>query len=147
MSKNVLTALVVLVLSFPLWGLIAFLKKLRSPRVLTLPAKYALPEPPPKALFSFLPPPKVKPKRSTKKGEYLTPLEMEIMAEALCPDCGGQLYEGPEGGCAVMISCGGCPSTFLVGGGVGGAGQRTSDATTFEPDIDAKSYRDGGVPV
>lgn len=143
MSKNVIAPLVALILSFPLWGLIAFLKKRRSPPVRPLPAKYAPPEPPPKALLPFLPPPKVKPKRSTKKGEYLTPLEMEFMAEALCPDCGGQLYEGPEGGCAVMVSCGGCPSTYLAGGAV----QRTSDATIFEPDIDAKSYRDGGVPV
>lgn len=127
-------------------GMCALLKILLTPKKsLAIPAKFAPPEPPPKAPLPFMKPPK--PLRSTKKGEYLTPLEIEIMAEAKCPDCGGQLYDGPEGGCAVMISCGGCPSTFNVLGCVGNPGHRTSDATIFPPDFEPKTYRDAGQPV
>lgn len=29
-----------------------------------------------------------------------------------CPDCGGTLYEGPQGGLAVNVRCGSCGAQF-----------------------------------
>ena len=36
-------------------------------------------------------------------------------AKYRCPDCGGSLLMGPEGGCAVNVKCDRCAHEFNVG--------------------------------
>jgi len=38
-----------------------------------------------------------------------------IYGEGKCPDCQGQLIEGPRGGDAQHVACGSCGSKFWVG--------------------------------
>ena len=46
-------------------------------------------------------------------GEDLTDYEMAVLCrDGHCPDCGGTLYEGPEGGGSQNVVCGKCYSEF-----------------------------------
>ena len=64
--------------------------------------------------------PKPKPKfwheitdRSTKDGQDLTDQEISIInATQRCPDCGGEILTGPEGGSSLNIKCIVCNSRF-----------------------------------
>jgi len=56
-----------------------------------------------------------KPVRSSKEGERLTDWECKKIAKTLkCPDCGGALKKGPEGGCSVNVCCIQCFSEFNI---------------------------------
>jgi hypothetical protein len=64
---------------------------------------------------------------SSKKGEWLTPHEAKTIREsAKCPDCGGQLLRGPQGGGSENTCCEICQSEFCIDGWTG-HGTRLSD--------------------
>jgi hypothetical protein len=68
-------------------------------------------------------------KRSSKEQEHLTGYEERVIGKKKrCPDCGGRLLGGPQGGLAVNVCCMQCHSEFnvtIVGNAV--IGQRISD--------------------
>jgi len=50
---------------------------------------------------------------SSQRGENLSQRENdELMETSRCPDCGGFLRKGPEGGVSINIACIGCGSEF-----------------------------------
>jgi DNA-directed RNA polymerase subunit RPC12/RpoP len=55
----------------------------------------------------------------------LTALEVMMLDDGKCPDCGGTRFlEGPHGGMNVNVKCAGCGSKFnLVPGLAGGFGK------------------------
>jgi len=44
----------------------------------------------------------------------LNPEEVKKLNTGKCPDCGGQLLEGPRGGFAMNIKCESCGQVFWV---------------------------------
>ena len=67
--------------------------------------------------------------RSSKEGEDLTDDERLLISKTKrCPDCGGRLKEGPQGGMATNYCCEKCFSEFnltIIGRAV--IGERISD--------------------
>lgn len=55
--------------------------------------------------------------------EFLTDEEFSRMypenSDPVCPDCGGNLFKGPEGGLSVNVKCKNCGAEFNVLQGLG----------------------------
>jgi hypothetical protein len=65
--------------------------------------------------------PKVSETRSSKKHDPLTEYECELIKNSgshgrnyCCPDCGGELLRGPEGGMSINSACDKCHSEFNI---------------------------------
>ncbi len=73
--------------------------------------------------------PESEPSLSHKDGEKLTEYEINLIKSTKkCPDCGGELCSGPEGGCSLNTACSVCYSEFnlmLAPGWI--SGDRISD--------------------
>ncbi len=74
---------------------------------------------------------------SSKRMESITKYEGTLIAAgtcAKCPDCGGYLLQGPEGGMSINTLCEGCGSEFNLtfwGGLI--IGERISDRGPRDP--------------
>lgn len=67
---------------------------------------------------------------TSKNGDFLDKEEMARMypdnGDPACPDCGGNLFKGPEAGLSINVKCENCEAEFNVLQGLGKV-ERISD--------------------
>lgn len=73
-------------------------------------------------------------KRSQLKGESLTDDEYKLMrGTCACPDCGGDLLQGPIGGASMNVACSRCSSRYNISlHGFFDHAERISDSSLIE---------------